>query len=333
MLPKRIFMTGASGCIGHYIAEALIQSTEHELHLLVRDPAKLKFDYQARPGIHIIKANMRDVDRMEDLLASMDVAILVATAWGNAQETYDVNVLKTLRLMSLLDPERCEQVIYFSTASILDRKNHLLKEAGQLGTDYISSKYSCFQQLSKLAIAPKVTTLFPTLVFGGDEHKPYSAVTSGIPEVVKWIDLIRFLKADGSFHFVHGRDIAQVVQHLVEHPPELGQPRQLVLGNARVTVNEAIETVCDYLGKKIQFQIPLSPVLADVLIAVFRIQMAAWDRFCLKYQHFTYENVVNPATFNLPTYCATFRDVLKVSGVPGQGGVRATEAKERAIAE
>ena len=333
MPPKRIFITGASGCIGHYIAETLIQETEHELFLLVRNPDKIQFDYRARPGITVVKGDMHQIDRQAELLKSMDVAILAATAWGNAQETYDVNVLKTLRLMSLLDRDRCEQVIYFSTASILDRHNQLLKEAGQLGTDYISSKYTCFQQLSKLAIAPKVTTLFPTLVLGGDEHKPYSHLTSGIPEVVKWIDLIRFLKADGSFHFIHGRDIAQVVYHLVEHPPELGQPRQLVLGNAQVTVNEAVETVCDYLGKKIQFQIPLSPTLADILIAVFRIQMAAWDRFCLKYRHFTYENVVNPATFDLPTYCPTFRDVLKISGVTQQGDAGAVGAGERAIAE
>ncbi|HEY9750293.1 MAG TPA: NAD(P)-dependent oxidoreductase [Allocoleopsis sp.] len=333
MPPKRIFITGASGCIGHYIAETLIQETQHELFLLVRNPDKIQFDYRARPGITVVKGDMHQIDRQAELLKSMDVAILAATAWGNAQETYDVNVLKTLRLMNFLDPERCEQVIYFSTASILDRHDRPLKEAGQLGTDYISSKYTCFQQLSKLAIAPKITTLFPTLVLGGDENKPYSHLTSGIPEVVKWIDLIRFLKADGSFHFIHGRDIAQVVYHLVEHSPGPEQSRQLVLGNSRVTVDEAIATVCDYLGKKIQFQIPLSPALADVLIAVFRIQMAAWDRFCLKYRHFTYENVVNPATFDLPTYCATFRDVLKVSGVSGQGGVTTARTGERAIAD
>jgi nucleoside-diphosphate-sugar epimerase len=333
MPPKRIFMTGASGCIGHYIAETLIQETEHELFLLVRNPDKLRFDDRARPGITVLKGDMHQIERHTELLKSMDVAILAATAWGGAQETYDVNVLKTLRLMSLLDRDRCEQVIYFSTASILDRQDQLLKEAGQLGTDYISSKYTCFQQLAKLAIAPKVTTLFPTLVLGGDEHKPYSHLTSGIPEVVKWINLIRFLKADGSFHFIHGRDIAQVVYHLVEHPPTADQPRHLVLGNDRVTVNEAVETVCHYLGKKIHFRIPLSPVLADILIAVFRIQMAAWDRFCVKYRHFTYKNVVNPATFDLPAYCATFRDVLKISGVPEQGIARAARAGNQAIAE
>ncbi|NJK53172.1 MAG: NAD(P)-dependent oxidoreductase, partial [Leptolyngbyaceae cyanobacterium SU_3_3] len=51
MTSKRIFVTGASGCIGHYIAETLIQETEHELFLMVRNPDKLKFDVHARPGV------------------------------------------------------------------------------------------------------------------------------------------------------------------------------------------------------------------------------------------------------------------------------------------
>jgi hypothetical protein len=46
--------------------------------------------------------------------------------------------------------------------------------------------------------------------------------------------------------------------------------------------------------------------------------MAAWDRFCLNYRHFTYQNPVNPETFGLPTYCPTFTDILKISGIPGK---------------
>jgi nucleoside-diphosphate-sugar epimerase len=172
--------------------------------------------------------------------------------------------------------------------------------------------------LAKLAIAPRITTLFPTLVLGGDTQKPYSHLTSGLPEVVKWIDLIRFLKADGSFHFIHGRDIAQVVLQLIEHPPESDHPRHLVLGNPRVTVDQVVEEACAYLDKPIQFRVPLSFWLADVLIVLFRIQMAAWDRFCLRYRHFTYQDPVNPATFGLPTYCATVTDMLKTSGIPGK---------------
>lgn len=324
MTPKRILITGASGCIGHYISEALIQETEHELYLLVRNPDKLGFDYEARPGVTILQGDLRQIERFADLLKTMDVAILAATAWGGQQESFDINVVKTIRLMDLLDPARCEQVIYFSTASVLDRENQLLREAGQLGTEYIRSKYTCLSRLSKLAIAPKITTVFPTLVLGGDTNKPYSHLSSGIKDVVKWVDLIRWFKADGSFHFIHARDIAKVVRYLVDHPRQPNRMREsdgisnnwLVLGNQRVTVNQAVEEVCAYLGKKIYYRIPLSLLLADILISVFRIQMAAWDRFCLNYRHFSYQNPVNPETLGLSTYCPTFTDVLRISGIP-----------------
>ncbi|NET54014.1 MAG: NmrA family NAD(P)-binding protein [Merismopedia sp. SIO2A8] len=50
MTLKRILITGASGCIGQYITEALVQETEYELFLLVRNPLKLGFITQDRPS-------------------------------------------------------------------------------------------------------------------------------------------------------------------------------------------------------------------------------------------------------------------------------------------
>lgn len=314
MNQKRILVTGASGCVGHYISETLIENTNYELFLLVRNPNKLQVDIQARSGINVLQGDMQKISDFADLLQTIDIAVLTATAWGG-DETFDINVTKTLELLKLLDPDRCEQVIYFSTASVLDRYNQPLKEAGEIGTDYIRSKYQCLHEKSKLAIAPKITTVFPTLVLGGDAKKPYSHATSGIPEITKYVNLIRFLKVDGSFHFIHGRDVATVVRYLIDHPPQTNEPRQLVLGQAPLTANQAVKEVCAYLGKKIYFRIPLSLGLANLIIAVFRIQMAAWDRFCMNDRHFTYEKVINPGSFNLPNYCATMSDVLKISGV------------------
>ncbi|RAM51254.1 MAG: NAD(P)-dependent oxidoreductase [Hapalosiphonaceae cyanobacterium JJU2] len=314
MTKKRIFVTGASGCIGHYLSEALIQQTDHELFLLVRNPEKLKVDAQARPNVNVLQGDMQQIRHFADLLKTIDVAVLTATAWGGAG-TFDINVVKTLELLNYLDPVTCEQVIYFSTASVLDSNNKPLKEAGELGTDYIRSKYDCLQKISKLAIAPKITEVFPTLVLGGDGNKPYSHLTPGIPEVTKYIDYIRFLQADGSFHFIHAQDIATVVRYLIDNPPQENESRQLVLGQAPLTANQAIEELCAYLGKKIRFRIPLSFSLANLLIVLFRIRMAAWDRFCMNYRHFTYQKFVNPDSFGLPNYCASVSDVLRISGV------------------
>lgn len=322
-MSKRIFVTGASGCIGHYLAEKLIQETNHDLYFLVRNPNKIRFDYNARPGITILTGDMRDIEQFADLLQTINCAILAAAAWGGTQETFDINVIKTIRLMNLLDADVCEQVIYFSTASILGQDNQPLKEAGELGTDYIRSKYDCYQKLPKLAIAPKITAVFPTLVLGGDgQTKPYSHISAGLADVAKWMGLIRFLKADGSFHFIHAQDIAQIVTYLVDHLPEPTQSpdqplaRQMVLGNPRITADQLIEESCAYLNKRIYFRIPLSIALANLIIQIFQIKMAAWDRFSFNYRHFIHQNPVHPAVLGLPAYCPTFSDVLRLAGIP-----------------
>ena len=311
----RIFITGASGCIGHYLVETLIENTDHELFLMMRNPAKLKVPVDQRPGVHVLKGDMREVAQFTDLLKTMDTAILVATSWGDPKESYEINVEKTLELMSLLDPERCQQVIYFSTASILHRDNTPLKAAGEIGTDYVRTKYICHEKLKELAIAPKITTVFPTLVFGGEENKPYSHISGGLPEVAKYIDIIRFLSADGSLHYIHAKDIAEVVRHLVDNPPGPNDSRELVIGNPAKTADEVVEDISAYLGKRVYFRIPLSFALAKAIIKIFNIRMAEWDRFCMDYRHFTYQNTVTPASFGLVDNYPRVEDVFRSAGV------------------
>lgn len=313
----RIFITGASGCIGHYVTENLIQNTNHELFLLVRNPAKLKIDYQTDSNINILTGDLQKINQFQDLLKTIDVAILIATCWGGEKESYDINVKGNIDLINALDSEKCQQIIYFSTASILGQNNQLLSEAGEIGTDYIRTKYQCFTKLKELEIYPKITTIYPTLVFGGDELKPFSHLSAGLPDLPKWMNLIRWFKADGSFHFIHGKDIAKIITYLVDNNPQLNPniSRQLVLGNEQLTVNQAITKICNYLNKKIYFQIPLPIWLANIFIKIFNIQMAKWDYFCFNYRHFTYQHYVNPTTFKLTPYAGTVADLLKVSGI------------------
>ena len=311
----RIFMTGASGCIGHYLVETLIKNTDHELFLLMRNPAKLKVPTDQRAGVQVLKGDLREIGQFADLLKTIDTAILAATSWGDPQESYEINVEKTLETISLLDPERCQQVIYFSTASILDRDNTPLKEAGEIGTDYVRTKYICHEKLSELAIAPRITTVFPTLVFGGSDTKPYSHISGGLSEVANYIGIIRFLSADGSFHFIHAQDIAEVVRHLVDHPPGPNDAREIVIGNPAKTADQVVQEISTYLGKKQYFKVPLSVGLANAIIKIFNIRMADWDRFCMRYRHFTYENPVTPSKYGLTDSYPTVSDVFRSAGV------------------
>ncbi|MDB9312400.1 NAD(P)-dependent oxidoreductase [Spirulina sp. CS-785/01] len=323
MTQKRIFMTGASGCIGHYIADKLIKETQHELFLLVRNPAKIKFAPESRPGIHILHADFQDIEKFEDLLKTINIVIHTAAIWGGMPEVFDINVAKTIRLFSLVDQQVCEQIFYFSTASVLDYNLQPLEAAKQIGTDYIKAKYDCLTQLPRLDIAEKITVLFPTLVFGGDETKPYSHISAGLKDAMKWVSLARFFTADASFHFIHGEDIARVTCYLVDNPLPYDVVnevddiylKQLVLGSPPVKVHDAVREISHYRGKRVYFQINLSRWLANFFIALFRIQMESWDRFCLEYRHFVHKTWVNPTTFGLPMYCPTLSDILKERGV------------------
>ena len=288
---KRIFITGSSGCIGHYMAESLIKETNHELYFLVRNPDKLQFNYQSRPNVHLMIGDLQNMEKFSDFLKTVNVAILAATSWGGITESFDINVTKTLGLMKLLNPDICEQIIYFSTASILDKNNQPLPEAGKLGTNYIRTKYQCYTQLDQLPIYNKITTVFPTLVFGGAPNKPYYHLSGGIKDVIKWI------------------------KYLVENTPSESDNRNLVLGNKKITVNEAIEKICNYLNKRIYFQITLYIILVNFFIKAFRLRMEDWDYFSINYRHFTYKYTVTPDSFGLKNSCTTIEEVMQFCGV------------------
>ena len=181
------------------------------------------------------------------------------------------------------------------------------------------TKYICHEKLSEPAIAPKITTVFPTLVFGGSDTKPYSHIAGGLSEVASYIGIIRFIKADGSLHYIHAKDIAEVVRHLVDHPPAEGESRELVIGNPSKTANEVVQDITQYLGKRTYFQVPLSFGLANAIIKIFNIRMADWDRFSMEYRHFTYQNAVTPSSFGLQDNYPTIEDVFRSAGVMPKG--------------
>ncbi|XFA72493.1 NAD(P)-dependent oxidoreductase [Thermosynechococcaceae cyanobacterium Okahandja] len=306
----RLLITGATGCIGQYITEALITQTDHELFLFVRNPAKLTVDPQQRPGVHLIQGDLLDLSPLAPLLPTLDGVILTAAAWGN-KNAFAINFEQTCALLQQLDPQRCQRVFYFSTASILTRQMTPLPEAATLGTAYIRSKYECLQAIETLPVGDRVVELFPTMVFGGgtDGKRP-SFITKGMRQALKWLWLARFFRVEASFHFVHARDIAQVVLYLIEHP-EYPVPRRVALGNPAITVNELLTQLCQAHNLPIYFQIPLTPALVNFFIKVFRIQMSPWDYFCLNYRNFSCDTILNPQQLGLKPHYATVVDLLE----------------------
>lgn len=336
--PETILITGASGCVGQYIGEQLLRDSDAELLLLLRDPAKLKAVPADHPRVRLLVGDLRDLEQHRDALARVTRIIHTATAWGDPERAHQVNVVAVKTMLGLIDPDRLQQVIYFSTASILDRQLKLLPEAMAYGTEYIQTKALCLQQLEDHPLAGKIVAVFPTLVFGGrigagDPH-PTSYLTAGLAEGVRWLGLARWLRTDASFHFIHAADIAQVCVHLATRPhqanPEPGQGalRRLVLGQAAITVNQTVMQLCRW--RRLwhpPIGLSLSGWLVEGLIKVLRIEVNAWDRFSIQQRHFLHEPISPPERFGLVSHAPTLAAVLETAGVPHRGRLPAADGR------
>ena len=144
-----------------------MENSDAELLLWLRDPSKLTAIDNDHPRVRLLVGDLRETDRFANELTTVNRVIHTATAWGDPERAHQVNVVAVKRMLALLNPAFLEQIIYFSTASILDRSLQPLQEALAYGTEYIQTKAQCLQDLEQHPLAERIVAVFPTLVFGG----------------------------------------------------------------------------------------------------------------------------------------------------------------------
>jgi nucleoside-diphosphate-sugar epimerase len=324
--PQRILITGASGCVGQHIADLLLRESNAELLLLLRDPAKLTAVPTDHPRITVLVGDLRDLTSHAGAIASATRIVHTATAWGDPERAMAVNVVAVKQLLAFTSPEWLEQVLYFSTASVLDRQLQLLPEALTEGTEYIQTKALCLEQLEQHPLAERIVALFPTLVFGGrvDGSGPFptSYLTAGLAEASRWRWLAKWLRADASFHFIHAADIARVCLHLLSTPqmtnrePAQAKVRRLVLGQPAVTVNHTVRRLVAWCGGWMPpVGVAITPWLVEALIKLLRLEVTPWDRFSIRQRHFVHEPISPPERFGLASHAPSLEAVFADAGL------------------
>ena len=329
---SRILVTGASGCVGQYVSRWLLDHSHDDLLLWLRDPSKLTAVPSDHPRIKLLVGDLRDTDRFAAELSTVNRVIHTATAWGDPERAEQVNVVAVKRMLQLLNPAVLEQIIYFSTASILDRHLKPLPEAITYGTEYIQTKARCLEDLERHPLADRIIAVFPTLVFGGrvDGTSPFptSYLTEGLTEASQWLWLARWLRADASFHFIHAEDIARICGQFAIRPhepnrePGQGALRRVVMGQKAIGVDDAVATLCRWRGVARTPGIPLWPWLIETLIRILPIDVNAWDRFSIRQRHFIHDPFSPPERFGGTSHAPTLETVLSDSGLPNRGKPR-----------
>ncbi|MBL6723273.1 MAG: NAD(P)-dependent oxidoreductase [Candidatus Margulisbacteria bacterium] len=305
---KTLFMTGATGCIGHYVLKALLERfPSATIHALVRDPKRFKFDTSQWPNLHCHLGTMDDIGKYQSVLRECDVVVHIATVWGfDLDVNLRINRDRTLEMLDYCSPTRLKKIIYFSTASILTHGNMVSPAAESEGTPYVQSKLAGYTAIKASKWANITTTLFPTMVLGGSETAPYSHISEGIRNVRQYLWWAKWLKIKGAFHFLHGEDIAKMVCIAIT----TNMPPDVVLGTNEQTFNGTIFRLCHHLGRPPLFQIPVPSWVIHTLVWLFKRRIDSWGRHCAKHPFFTY-TTHSPSDFGEPLAYPTFDSVLK----------------------
>ena len=322
MATKNLLITGSNGCVGQYCINWFLKNTRFKLFLMVRNKNKLPVSVLKNKRVKLIICDIRESKKYKKEISQINFLIHTATAWGDPKRAYEVNIKAFEELLSFLDFKKLEKIIYFSTASILNKDTELMRESLIYGTEYIKTKYECFERLKQSSFAEKTFAVFPTLVFGGTLTKrskyPVSYLTSGLKEIKKWLWLARFLKIDSKFHFIHACDIAQICGFLIQNykKEEYRGFKKFVLGQRFISIDDAINILLNKNKKKRYFAIPLTRKILKILLRILPIETTPWDSFSIKKYDFNHVPITNPETFKLKSYGKSLKDILRLSKLP-----------------
>lgn len=314
----RVFITGASGCVGHYLTHGFLSDPAVELVLLVRTPSKLNLPEGTENRVTIIQGDLREGAELVARLGRFDAGVLTATSWGG-KHCFDITVGANVAIADALIANGCPHVMYFASASVLDRDLRLLPEAAQHGTAYIRAKHQLVQEIETRAGAARITGVFPTVIFGGGSrpvNAPLSHAARMLFENIRWLPVIRRLAAPGRLHLIHPADIATLTRHYAAEDRK-GTSR-IVFGNPVTTVNEMIDAIANAAGQRQRPWLRITENRVNLAARLLGVKMSPWDRYCAEHLDQCYPTAVWPGDLNLPVAMPDLAAGLRDIGFPAR---------------
>jgi len=249
---KTIFITGATGAIGRSVLAHLLQSTEHNIVCLVRQPSRLRLPFSlraaARSRLRLIVGSLQDVHLYAQVAKEADSAMLLHCSWGGA-DCHAVNVQGTVDVIDHLNPSA--DIIYFSSASLLHPEGGVKVSekdaAARPSRSYTKSKASALAALlDRPELQKRLSVLYPVVVLG-TRRTPLAASIqeSLLPSLLSLTGLAP------AVHFIHARDAASVACFLLERP-KLGRRDSSVEHQKAVSGVDGVTKVFTPLSKSRQ---------------------------------------------------------------------------------
>ena len=123
----RVFVTGGTGFIGHYVVKALLEKG-HEVVIATRHPNKVP-SLCGNPNVSFVQASLTDFDKMREGLKGCDACIHIALGWGETPSTMLMNDTRaTVMLLEMAATAGCKKFIFTSSTAAMGRMRPSMRE-------------------------------------------------------------------------------------------------------------------------------------------------------------------------------------------------------------
>ncbi len=123
----RVFLTGGTGFIGHYVAKKLIEQG-HEISIATRHPDKIP-SLKGTPGVTMVESALLDLTSLERGLKGCDACIHIALGWGETPFSMLENDTRaTVQILELAAMAGCKKFIYTSSTAAMGKMRPVMNE-------------------------------------------------------------------------------------------------------------------------------------------------------------------------------------------------------------
>jgi dihydroflavonol-4-reductase len=246
----KIFLTGATGFVGHHVAHALAAGGA-DLRLLVRKTSNLRNLEGLRGETHV--GDLSDPDSLKPALEGCDAVMHVAADYRlwipKPDEMYKTNVDGTRELLRMAREAGVRRVVYtssvatmhFRTDGIVINEDTPVSIKDMVG-HYKRSKFLAEQEAIKAAHSgQQVMILNPTTPIGPNDSKP-------TPTGRIFVD---FLKGKFPAYMDTGLNLVDVAEVARTHVAALTagtQGRRYILGGENLTLKQILDKMSAITG-------------------------------------------------------------------------------------
>lgn len=246
----RIFLTGGTGFIGHYVASEIL-GCGHRLTILTRYPDKIPF-FANHPNVTILEGSIYDASAIRKGLDGAEACLHIALGWGETPLSMLENDTRaTVLILQAAAKAGCPKFIYTSSTAAMGKFRPVMNEnVANLPLDLYGATKAAGEAfvLGFRSAEMKRNVIRPGYTFGAPAFGPKNGVCQPdrrfaimAEAVVKGAD-IHLIRNDGT-QFIHAKDQAKLFRKVLES--DLNEEIFLGLGRVWISWKEIAQMMMD----------------------------------------------------------------------------------------